>query len=60
MNYAQRHERSCGGTIWSVKYTTFWQTVTVWTSRLNAWANQRATETATYTLIKGGVDYRSE
>ena len=51
-----RRYRRCYGSTWGVQYTPFWQIVTIWTQRLYQWVNDRASATATYTLIKGGVD----
>ena len=53
-----RRYRGCDGAIWGVHYTPFWQIVTIWTQRLYQWANDRASATATYTLIKDGIDDR--
>jgi hypothetical protein len=50
------HRHGCDGVIWGVAFTPFWQTVTILTGRLNEWAHNKARKTATYMLIKGGID----
>jgi hypothetical protein len=55
MNYEEHHRtRTCNGAIWVVCYTTFWRDALRWAGALHAWVQRRASETATYKLLKGG------